>query len=169
MKENTENTRVRRIQEELLGFLPLWNYHITKPFKQLLDEGVSLEMYYSLQVLRLIGDAATMTEFGKYTRMPKQQVTKMVNRLVERNFVERIYDPTNRRIIRIRLTETGEEYIDHFLTENAGCFRNLLEQLTPEECGQFEEAIKTLYEILSRLPLGEQSPEETENLKENLR
>ncbi len=43
---------IEQIQEESLGLLPQWNYRIIKPFKQLLDEGISLEMYYCIQILR---------------------------------------------------------------------------------------------------------------------
>lgn len=157
---------VRKIQEELLAVLPFWNYHITKPFKQMLEDGVSLEMYYSLQTLRWIGEDATMSEFGKYTRMPKQQVTKMVNRLEEHHFVERIYDPGNRRIVRIRITDTALHYIDHILSQDARCFKELLEQMTWEECVAFEKALKAISDILVRMPID--APSEPENAAEDL-
>ena len=35
------------IQESLLKLLPMWNYQIAKPFKQLLDDGISLDMYFA--------------------------------------------------------------------------------------------------------------------------
>lgn len=44
-----------QIQEMLLTLLPLWNYRIAKPFKQLLDEGI------------------------------RQQMTQMVNRMIDIN------------------------------------------------------------------------------------
>lgn len=109
-----------KIQELLLGLMPWWNYQIAKPFKQLLDEGVSLEMYYCIQTLRWLGGTMTMSELANWTKMPKQQMTKMVNRLVEQEFVERIDDPQDRRIIKIQITDKALEYIDHFLKNTAG-------------------------------------------------
>ena len=37
-----------QIQGELLDLLPPWKYRITKPFEQMLEEGISLEMYYCI-------------------------------------------------------------------------------------------------------------------------
>lgn len=120
---------ISQMQQMLLAVLPQWHYRIAKPFKQLLEEGVSLEMYYCIQTLRWGGGTMTMSELAQWVQMPKQQMTKMVNRLVEHRFVERVFDPADRRIIKIRVTDQALAYIDHFLKENAGCFRVLLEQM----------------------------------------
>ena len=53
----------------LLTLLPVWNYRIAKPFKQLLDEGISLEMYYCIRTLQWGGGILTMSELAEYTRM----------------------------------------------------------------------------------------------------
>ena len=98
---------------------------ITKPFKQLLDNGVSLEMYYCLNVLHSIGGIAIMTDLCNIMQTPKQHMTKIANRLVEQKSVERIYDKSNRRIIKLKLTEEGIKYIEQFLNKDAKCFKNL--------------------------------------------
>ena len=56
-----------KTQELLLNLMPMWNYQIAKPFKQLLDEGVSLEMYYCIQMLRWQGGAMTMSQLARQT------------------------------------------------------------------------------------------------------
>lgn len=141
-----------KIQEMLLELLPQWNYKIAKPFKQLQDEGVSLEMYYCIKTLQWGGGMLTMSELGRYTKMPKQQMTKMVNRLVEQEFVERVYDPSDRRIIKIRLTDTAQNYLDHFVAHDASCFQPLLDSMSPEDRGIFQAALGQLLDVFSRLP-----------------
>lgn len=141
-----------KIQEMLLTLLPLWNYRIAKPFKQLLDEGVSLEMYYCIRTLQWGGGTMTMSELAGYTKMQKQQMTQMVNRLVEQEFVTRIYDPSNRRIIKIRLTDKAADYIDHFLEHDAGCFRPFLEELDEKSIADFKKGLELLIDVFSRLP-----------------
>lgn len=59
---------IKEIQENLLLLLPHLNYKIIRPIKQLLDDGVSLEMYYCLQILRARHEM-TMTEFAEYIHM----------------------------------------------------------------------------------------------------
>lgn len=142
---------IRKIQETLLGVLPVWNYKIEKPFKQLLDEGVSLEMYYCIRTLQWHGPL-TMTELAHLVKMPKQQMTKMVNRLVEQGFAKRIYDPSDRRVIKIEITNNAQKYIDRFLTQDAECFQKLLEQMSETDRSDFMQAIRTLMRILYKRP-----------------
>lgn len=152
-------TEIHQVQELLLNVLPQWNYQIAKPFKQILEEGVSIEMYYCLQTLRWLGGVTTMSELGQLGHISKQQMTKIVNRLVENHFVTRACDPTDRRIIKIEITDTGLEYIRHFLDEDVKCFKHLLEQLEAKDLADFKEAVATINQILYRLPY-ETSPED---------
>lgn len=142
-----EHLEIKKIQGTLLDVLPVWNYKIEKPFKKLLDEGVSLEMYYCIRILQWHG-SLTMSELANIVKMPKQQMTKMVNRLVEQEFAKRIYDPSDRRIIKIELTENAQKYIDRFLTQDAECFQKLLEKMSETDRSDFMQAISTLTRIL---------------------
>lgn len=143
---------IRETQEMLLALMPHWNYRIAKPFKQMLDSGVSLEMYYCIQTLRWYGGSLTMSELAGIVKMPKQQMTKMVNRLVECQFVKRMYDLADRRVIRIQLTENALNYINHFLEQDAGCFRDLLEEMSPSDRERFSEAIRTIADVFAKMP-----------------
>lgn len=140
------------LEEKLMAALPEWNYKIAKPLKQFLNGEVNLEMYYCIQTLRWIGGTATMTELAHITRMPKQQMTKMVNRLVEQELVERIYDPADRRLIKIRITDNASNYIDRFFKEDAGCFHPLIDLLSEKDIAAFNEALRLLLEILLKIP-----------------
>ena len=121
--EDYANEDIRHLQEELLALMPVWNYRIAKPFKQMLDEGVSLEMYYCIQTLRWYGGTLTMSELARYVR-----------------------------VIRLQITEKALAYIDHFLDEDAGCFRKLFENMTEENRVRFQEAMKAMIDILIELP-----------------
>ena len=141
------------IQESLLAVLPFWNYQIARPFKQLLDDGVSMEMYYCLQAIRSFDETMTMSELVQRIHMSKQQMTKIVNRLVEHEFVSRVYDPQNRRVIKVQITEKALAYIKQFSTKNTECFGPLLEKMDEKDLTDFRQAIDTLTRILSKIPL----------------
>lgn len=139
---------IRKAQELLLGILPHWNYRIARPFKQLLADGMSLEMYYCLYTLIWFDDKLlTVTELANCVQMSKQQVSKIVNRLVEYDFVKRIYDKTDRRIIKLQVTPKASEYIDHYLQNNANCFVSLLNRMSEEDLSDFNKALETLQHI----------------------
>lgn len=139
------------LQENILALLPMWNYNIAKPLKQFLDDGISLEMYYCIQALRWYEKPMKMSELSELTRTPKKQMTKVADRLVEQQLVERIYDPLDRRIVRLRLTDRALSYIDHFLEQDGGYFKSILGQLEPEDLSRFQAAIKTLIEVLEKI------------------
>lgn len=139
-------------RELLLDLLPAWNYKIAKPFKKLQDSGVSLEMYYCLKTLQWGGGEMIMSEIARLTKTPKQQMTKLVNKLVEQKFVERVYDPNDRRIIRIRLTETAQDYIDHFLEHDAECFQPLFDKMDEDTMSDFLTGLRLLNEVFIKLP-----------------
>ncbi len=146
-----------KIQELLLSLLPHWNYRIAKPFKQLLDDGISLEMYYCIKTLQWKGGIMSMSELCHFTKTPKDQMTKMSNRLVEHNLAERVFDPSDRRIIKLKLTDKAQLYIDHFIDNDVKCFEPFLSQLNEENLKNFECALKLLLKVFYELPCNENS------------
>lgn len=147
---------IKDIQENLLLLLPHFNYKIIRPIKQLLDDGVSLEMYYCLQILRT-RHKMTMTEFAEYIHVPKHQMSKLSNRLFEQGFIERIFDSTDRRTIEIMVTEKAIAYMDNFRDENTDCYHDFLDKMSLDEISQFGCAIETLLSIFCRIS-GEETP-----------
>jgi|WetSurMetagenome_2_1015567.scaffolds.fasta_scaffold76713_2 DNA-binding MarR family transcriptional regulator len=51
----------------------------------------------------------SMSEIGAHVSVPKPNVTALVDKLIEDNLVERLYDQNDRRIIYIQLTEKGKD------------------------------------------------------------
>ena len=145
-------TKTGQIQEMLLAIMPRWHYWFAKPFKRLLDDGVSLEMYYSIQFLRLNGETMTMSELAAATGMTKQQMTKIVNRLIEHSFVERVSDPDDRRIIRLKITKEALNYIDGFLDKDAAYFKEFFDDLSENDRDELGGAFETLLKIFDALP-----------------
>lgn len=137
--------KTSELQELLFSVMPQWYYWIDKPFKSLLDNHISLSMYYCIQVLKENGDTMTMTELARATHSPKQQMTKTVDRLIESNFAERISDPADRRIVRLKLTPEGLSYMENFLSEDAVYYQNLFDEMPDAERKNFYQALQTLH------------------------
>ncbi len=60
----------------------------------------------TLQVLGDLGEV-TMNGLADEMRLHGTTMTRMVDALVERGFAERLSDPRDRRVVRVRLTEAG--------------------------------------------------------------
>ena len=140
----------KNFTEELLRLLPYWHYRIDKPFKAFMKDKMSLETYYCLQTLRMRG-LATMTELAHELKVPKQQVTKLVDKLCECEFVERVQHAEDRRSVCIRLTPKAVTYLDSYYTKNRAFIESLEEQLTEEDIMRLNQAVGILSDILPKL------------------
>lgn len=134
----------------LLRVMPGWHSKLVRPFKDSLSGEMSLETYYCLETVRVCG-SLTMTELAQQLRVPKQQVTKLVDKLSEHHFVERGYREADRRVIEIRLTPMAISYLDGYYMKNTVFMKNLEGQLTEEELRKLNGAVEVLGELLPKL------------------
>lgn len=136
--------------QNLLLVLPGWHSKLVRPFKDMLSREMSLETYYCLQTLKIC-ETATMSELARQLKVPKQQVTKLVDKLNEHEFIERVWEEEDRRVIRIRLTLKAVSYMDEYYLKNKDFIKSLEDQLTEEELRQLNDAVETLGNILPKL------------------
>lgn len=148
-KMKAEKTSEKFVQNLLL-VLPNWHSRLVRPFKDTLDKEMSLETYYCLETLRASG-TVTMTELAHQLRVPKQQVTKLIDKLSRHQFVERVYKQDDRRAIWIQLTSGALTYLDEYYLKNKTFIQTLEERLTEEELEQLNSAAATLRDILPKL------------------
>ena len=78
------------------------------------------------------GEPLTMTEFAKELGITKQQLTKLVNDLEEKQYVVRSHNKENRRQVYIEITERGVQHLEKML---GGIVHEILTALSdfPEE------------------------------------
>lgn len=145
----TEKVSEKFVQNLLL-VLPGWHSKLVRPFKDMLNREMSLETYYCLQTLKVC-ETATMSELARQLKVPKQQVTKLVDKLNEHEFIERVWEEEDRRVIRIRLTLKAVSYMDEYYLKNKDFIKSLEDQLTEEELRQLNDAVETLGNILPKL------------------
>lgn len=138
------------IQELLFAVVPLWNYKVMKPFKQSLETGTSMDMYYCIQILRLHEKSMKMNEIASQMNMSKQQTTKLIDNMVEHKLVERVYDEKDRRVINIQATKYSKQYIDYFLKEKVSCFDTLLLDMNEEDKIHFKNILQELFMLLMK-------------------
>lgn len=138
------------MMEDLLTILPYWHYAIDKPLKQSLKGKMSLESYYCLQTLRREGPL-TMSQLAQRLKTTKQQATKTVEHLYEYQFVERLHDAGDRRVIRIQPTAEALCYIEQDFYRNSQFLKAIERRLDPQSMEDFHRALQTLLQILPKL------------------
>lgn len=96
----------------------------------------------------------TMTMLAEALQISKQQLTKLVNDLESRNYVERIHDQVNRRLVYIRITKAGQRRMDEFSEAALKPVTETLRRYSPEAKAKlaedFAELTKFLKEVRGR-------------------
>lgn len=88
-----------------------------------------------------------MSDIGQVLSLDLSTLTRITDRLVEKNLVIRKSDPQDRRVVRISLTRRGKEIVKNLERERTGIIEDSLRNLTPEER-------KKLVQLMEKLSQG---------------
>lgn len=105
-----------------------------------------MELVYRISSCIHLLDNPTMGELSNALSLPFSTATRMVDYLVSRGYVQRLSDTTDRRVVRVTLTDEGENI--HQFIENCSAERvqQMLDCLTDEEKN-------TLFAIINKVAL----------------
>ena len=85
-----------------------------------------------------------MGHIAGYLNISLSSATSMIDRLVEKNLVERTLDASDRRVVTCQLTNRGKEEMARFLRLNQLQFSRIAERLTVQELQLVVEAMGIL-------------------------
>lgn len=112
--------------------------------------GVTTAQAYSLIALAERGEM-TMNELAAEMRVHGTTMTRMVDSLVEKGFVARRQDPEDRRLVRVMLSERGQEVTDGLQQTKREFFTAAFGELSDAERDAILKAIKRLDAITDEL------------------
>lgn len=101
-----------------------------------------------LKVLLIIAlqQPCTMGQVAKKVpSLSLSSITVIVDKLVKTNFVARIRCEDDRRVVRVQLTEEGQELYESYRLSMQSMSMNLMTQLTPDE----QDFLLTIYRKLN--------------------
>lgn len=93
----------------------------------------------------------TMGRLSERMRVRQNALTQAADRLVNHGLAERVSDRTDRRIVRLRLTAQGREWVEARRERRRAHLSRLWEALTPDEHTDFLNAVRTLESVSDRL------------------
>lgn len=139
---------IRQIVENLMRIHPLLSKNLNRSIrsKTNLNPG-------SLFILGLLKRAGTLTmsEIGCKLDMPKPHVTAQIDRLIAEEMVERMFDPNDRRIINIQLTEKGKTDFAQIKLDVSEEIRSKLQTIDADKIQELLVATGKVKEILSEV------------------
>ncbi|MFH8804163.1 MarR family winged helix-turn-helix transcriptional regulator [Streptomyces sp. NPDC017936] len=131
------------LAEQLLRFTRRV-HRIQKRHLELSDLGVTPAQSRLLRTLAHFGTPPRMADLAERLEVVPRAVTTLVDGLEASGKVRRVPDPTNRRVIRIELTDAGHEALGELRRARRAAAREILAPLTEVERAVLGELLDTL-------------------------
>jgi|GEM_PF-1710048 Transcriptional regulators len=145
-----EHTKARTLLMELLSLNPLFHRTVIRPMETSGISDLTPTQMRSLYALA-IQDHVPMGSLAANMNISKQQLTKVIDTLVEKNYVERAVHTSNRRQVMVQLSEKGATLVNHVLDAIADTLEPSFEKFTQQEKDEFYNATLTIKRLLSRI------------------
>lgn len=144
-----------RIAADYLQLLPLLHRKLDKPSLQAdsrrTDPTLTHLQYHILEELYQQADSVTMTQLARSIQIAKQQLTPLIAKLEERDYVVKTPGTRDKRLVELRLTEKGRSTIGK---RWEAVYRSLCGRLAPleeEDRADLAYAVAKMTRILTRL------------------
>lgn len=98
----------------------------------------------------LDGHSLTMSVLAERLDITKQQLTKLVNDLEEKQLVERKHDPKNRRRVYIQITDHGSSMLKELKESMLESTMHAMSGYTEEELAEMDHCMVRLAELLKK-------------------
>jgi DNA-binding MarR family transcriptional regulator len=147
MNDN-ETVSIDRIIENLIYLHPLLSKSLTRSIKT--KTNLNPGSLYILGMLNKF-EMLSMSEIGCKLSMPKPHVTTQIDKLISEEMVERLFDPNDRRIVNIRMTEKGKEDFIAIKQEVSRDMRERIEKLDSQNLTILSESTQQVRDILSEI------------------
>lgn len=109
VKENLESF-VREIMETMPKIAEMCKPKINKKMMaKILSLDISIHHIAVLQIVAHSSQMLKISEIGKTLSIPFAMMTRIIDKIESQGLVERVSDPNDRRIYRIRMTRKGKE------------------------------------------------------------
>ena len=105
------------------------------------------------EIMKLLEQAGTLhvAEIGDRLQIARPQMTRLIDKLVDLNIVERQTDTADRRTINITLTSKGRDVLQEHNHRVRNAIKETLSCLTDEELDDLSASLRKQRDIFSKL------------------
>ncbi|MBE3570539.1 MAG: MarR family transcriptional regulator [Bacillales bacterium] len=107
--------------------------------------------FHILEELFHTKEGVSMTQLAQNINISKQQLTPLIAKLAENNYVEKARNDRDRRFVKIKLTEKGKETVKKRWEDSYHVFCEKIDQLNEEDLIDLDYAIHKIIRILEKL------------------
>jgi DNA-binding MarR family transcriptional regulator len=144
-----ENERFELFFETLYSMLGLIRKHLLVGQEEGESGNVTKAHFPLLLVVHSRG-SVTMGGAARTVGLSKPHMTMQVDKLVEEGLMERLYDPGDRRLVTVRLTEKGTAFVVALKDRMRQKAWRLFSTISDEELEKTLQALLTLKDVMAR-------------------
>ena len=122
--------------------------------EKLVRVGVSMTQLHVMSMLERHGDMA-MSRLAEMIDVSLSSATGLVDRMVERGYLERLRVPDDRRVVLVRISETGRKLLDEIELLRTEMLRTVLDRMDP---GQLDGLARATADLRGALAAGATGP-----------
>ena len=137
--------------------------HQAKRITELMPElpkGMSPRHIHVIDAVRDLGQSnktVKVSDISAYLNVTRPSITKLVNELEKMDVVQKIPDEEDGRVIRVRLTDLGEEYYDFYVRRYHSWLAEKFTDISPEDFRTTVRTVRQVYQIMSTNRMEERS------------
>lgn len=139
------------VAEELSDLLPMFHKKLIRPLEHQAKHFMSPMLMHTIMILSK-GELLTMTELSSKLHVSKQQMTPLIDKLIENGFAHRENDKTDRRSIKIGITPSGLDFCNNIRKSMINDIKNKLEHLNKDDLLSLHNILSDLYKIIHKIP-----------------
>ena len=134
--------------QELLAVLPLLNRIVAAEVRREAGEDTTMPQFRALA--HLAAGPLTLSALAKKRRVSPQSMSELVQVLVERGWIARTPDPSDRRQSLLQLTGHGRLHYERADAQTLRRLAPLMAQLSPDELAAVRLALPALRRVLTQ-------------------
>lgn len=145
------NNQSLQTDEDIFNFIVSVHRRLEKPFEDYFKDKFTSLQLNALCVLCASGEM-TMSELAASLHTPRQQMSRMIEKLYEDGHIVRKFDQNDRRKICISVSDETAKYINGGREKFVYALRAEFEGFDKTDYGDFKTAIRIVNRILTKFP-----------------
>jgi len=138
---------IDQLAKEFAELVPQIIKNVVKPFENVSKNALGPMQLGLLNFLK-DEDSISMTEIVKKLNVSKQQLTKLTDKLAEKNYIIRVNDLEDRRSIKISVTKIGIEFLNEYEKQILDLMKTRFEKLSDENLRELQSAVNSINKIM---------------------
>lgn len=122
---------------------------VRRDTNELYKDKITLPQFLVLGFLNEKAEAR-MTDLAQFMKVTTAAMTGIVDRLVRDGYVSRLYDPQDRRIIRIKITSKGSELVKRINHQRRRMVIDIFGKISEAERQDYLRILTRIHDILTK-------------------